>query len=57
MEAVDSIDTLKDGLQSVRDSVDVYHRDSFGGVDEMCREVGTEQVIPRLCGNQCHHAN
>ncbi len=47
MEAVDSIDTLRDALQSVRDSVDVYHRGWFGDVEEMCREVGTEPVIPR----------
>ncbi len=29
MEAVGSIDTLRDALQSVRDSVDVYHRDGL----------------------------
>ncbi len=57
MDAVDSIDTLRDALQSVRDSVDVYHRDWFGDVEEMCREVGTEPVIRRRCGKQRHCAN
>ncbi len=35
----------------------MYHRDWFGDVEEMCREVGTEPVIPRRCGKQHHHAN
>ncbi len=29
----------------------------FGDVEEMCREVGTEPVIPRHCGKQRHRAN
>ncbi len=57
MEAVDDINTLSDGLQSVWDNVDDHHRDWFRNVEKMCREAGTEPSIPRRCSKQCNRAN
>ncbi len=57
MEAVDDINTLRDGLQRVRDNVDDHHRDWFRDVEKMCMEVGTEPSIPRRCSKQCNCVN
>ncbi len=57
IEAVDEIHTVQRALQSVRNEVDSHHNEWFKIVEDMCLKVGTQPMLPRVCGRQQHRMN
>ena len=57
VEAVQEIDSLERILTEKRQNVDSIHSKWFEEIDKMCRSMGVEPSLPRLCGRQRNRDN
>ena len=57
VEGVQEIDSLERLLTEKRQNVDSIHSKWFEEIDKMCRSVGVEPLLPRLCGRQRNRDN
>ena len=57
VKAVQEIDRLERILTEKRQNVDSIHSEWFEEIDKMCRSMGVEPSLPRLCGRQQNQDN